>query len=140
MSKPINNNENRSMCAQCQSCCTHPMSRPGGFHPDQIEPWQEEVLVRNGSLEWDYHESFTNYKGEECESFQTYWYLRPARKPDGSCKFHSPTAGCLFSWKDRPFECKALIPKANAEGKCHSTLGEKASRALGILWFLAGRQ
>ena len=128
------------ICADCAGCCK---MRPGGYSPEQIDPKDEDMLIKHGIIEWDYHqETFEVFDddGDYSHSrFKAYWYLRPTRpKANKGCIFLTQD-GCSLSWGERPYECKALTPAADWDQQCNSELGHEPMKALGILWFLSGR-
>ena len=132
MSK-INNNENRSMCSICTNvCCTQ---LPGGYSPNQISLSEQERLLRKELAEWDYWLTWN----ENEERFITWYYLRPAKKPGSStCIYHTNT-GCSLSWEQRPYECKALVPKKSLTEHCRSLL-VNPKKVISMAWYCAGRQ
>lgn len=139
MSKIIRN-EKPSVCSVCTNVCCEQL--PGGYIPEQIPPSEQEQLLENGLVEWDYWLKPVvelDEDGNEWTRFITWWYLRPATKPNSSTCIHHTNTGCSLSWEQKPYECQALVPKKSVTERCRSLL-VKPRKIIAMAWFLAGRQ
>lgn len=113
-------NENKTMCAACGGRCCKGL--PGCCWPQDFELYDsnsspEKLLaaLRSGRYSIDWWEDLVIDK---------YWvrpkvHIHPIFGDDEAPLFHGgwPTGcillgpeGCMLSWNDRPYECRALVP------------------------------
>jgi len=115
----MENNENKSLCSKCGQCCKR---MPGIVSPKDLSEITGESLTDlfKEGYQFDYWEGNMTHKPEH-EGI-TFYYLRPQTKRSvgkivdgsrgGECVFLTES-GCLKAFKERPSQCKALIPMEN---------------------------
>ena len=111
----IVNNENSRFCSSCKSVCCKIL--PGICSPDDFkgqEHIRNKILSEKYAIDW--------YEGET-----VIYFVRPATKDavgvtfdpswGGECVFLKED-GCVLKFEERPFTCRAMVPKEG--GGCAS--------------------
>ncbi len=104
----MKNNENPTLCKQCENCCCQKM--PGIYSPKDIMPISADALAAKlAAGEWAI---------DWWEADKPLQYVRPATKTGpkildpswgGEC-FYFTEAGCSLTFSQRPSNCQALKP------------------------------
>lgn len=124
-------NFNYELCAKCNGKCCYTM--PGTYSPDDFE---DKITV-------EFLLSLLNtgkYAIDSWENNPNIYYIRPRiiNKPvfhesyGGRCIQHDDKIGCLLPKKDRPLQCKMLIPEITMT-ECN-TSEEYSKKAMAIMW------
>ena len=110
MLQKIKSNQKPSICSSCKGACCKNI--PGICHPLDMKI-DKEILreLLNGDYIFDFY-----------EGTKQYYYLRPKTVNEAgkwfngswgaSCSLLTPT-GCPLKFKDRPHQCRSLIPKSD---------------------------
>ena len=139
----IKNNENAEICAECGGWCCKQM--PGIFTPKQIgAPNKKKLrenlltLLKTGKYSIDWWEGDPR---EDIDEINRVYFFRPATKRalgrvqdaswGGECALLTDS-GCELSWKERPDECKYIIPIS--AGHCERHKKARIKKQLCIDW------
>ena len=104
--------ENEKVCAACNGRCCRKL--PGAIFPQDLGKSKEEIRVKlNAMLET------REYSVDWWEGDDPIYYIRPKTVLDvglyngswgGECTFFTDGVGCSLTFKERPRECRYLIP------------------------------
>jgi Fe-S-cluster containining protein len=128
--------ENKELCKKCGGKCCKDMSgmyAPSDFKEVTIESMIKSLNTGIYSLDWWEGDPRTNIP-EEDKLHQTY-FIRPRHlrasiiDPSwGGICIHLHIDGCNLQYKDRPSNCRDLIPNIDSS-KCHM-IKTKANRVI----------
>jgi len=115
----IENNENFETCKRCGGQCCKNCA--GIYHPDEILKLPDHIIKQmfeSKLLAVDTWDGDPRDEYEEDKELYRVYYFRPRHKNEdhivseswgGEC-VHLTETGCSLAFKDRPYQCRALIP------------------------------